>query len=81
MIPLLEKPISLAHQIQNVTCNPFCSILDHNYKKYPLLPLPWVERVPDAFAEEVVAQDRDEDGETGESGEPPGDLDIVLAGR
>jgi hypothetical protein len=53
---------------------------DAENRKYPLLSLPGVERVPDTFAEEVVSQDSDEDGEAGEGGEPPGDLDVVLAG-
>src|SRR5512142_1623992 len=46
-----------------------------------LLSLPGIQRVSDAFAEEVVAQDGNEDRETGEGREPPGDFDIVLARR
>jgi len=40
-----------------------------------------IEGVPHAFSQEVVAQDGDEDGETGIVGEPPGDVDVVLARR
>jgi NodT family efflux transporter outer membrane factor (OMF) lipoprotein len=47
---------------------------------HKLLPLPRVKGVADAFAEEVVTEDGDKDCEAGEGREPPGDLDIVLAG-
>src|SRR5206468_8448642 len=38
-----------------------------------------IERVTDALAEEVVRQHGDEDGEAGIDGEPPADLDGLLA--
>ena len=53
----------------------FCLV--HNES---LFSLPRVQRVANAFAEEVVAEHGDEYREAGEGGEPPGDLDVVLAG-
>src|SRR5512139_633309 len=44
-----------------------------------LLPLPRVKRIPDAFTQQVIAAHRHEYGEAGEGGEPPGNLDVVLA--
>src|ERR1051326_4758255 len=40
---------------------------------------PRVQHVAEAFAEEVEGQDRNQDGQAGEQGQPPGDVDVVLA--
>jgi len=44
-------------------------------------PEAWIQGVPDALTEEVIAEDGDQNGQAGIKGEPPGDIDIVLAGR
>src|SRR2546428_9022184 len=43
------------------------------------LPQAWVERVANPLAQEVVREDRDEDRESRVHGQPPADLDRVLA--
>ena len=42
---------------------------------------PGVERVPDPLAQQVIAEDGDQDGEPRIEGEPPGDVDVVLPRR
>src|SRR5205809_4620222 len=43
------------------------------------LPQPRIERVANAFAEQVVGQHGEQDGDTGIDGQPPGELDDFLA--
>src|SRR5437867_11262864 len=43
------------------------------------LPEARIERVTNAFAEKIVGEDRDQDGDAGVDRHPPGDLDGVLA--
>jgi hypothetical protein len=44
-----------------------------------LLPLPGIQCIAEAFTEEVVAKDRNEDRESRKGRKPPRDLNIILA--
>src|SRR5712692_10865962 len=43
------------------------------------LAKPWIEGVPDTLAHEIVGENRDENGQAGVEGQPPGVGDQILA--
>lgn len=61
----------------------FQNTLSSHYIMYRVCGLPlqaWIEGVPNAFSEQVVRQNGDQDGNSREEREPPGEFQVILAG-